>query len=1717
MPASITDLIQLRASMRPDAAAYVFLPDQGTPESITYRELAERSALLAAAVASSGGSGDRVLLLFPPGIDYVVALFACLHAGRVAVPAYPPHPARLARTLPRLEAICADADAAVALASAALLPLVDTFRARIPRLSALRWLAADAGAGGSLAAPNPHEVAILQYTSGSTADPRGVLLGHDNLLHNLEQIRRQFSQTPETRGVFWLPPYHDMGLVGGILEPLYAGYPSVLMSPESFLARPACWLEAIERYEATTSGGPNFAYDLCVRKTLPQERARLDLHSWTVAFNGAEPVRADTLERFAAAFAGSGFRRSAFLSCYGLAEATLLVASTRVGAGPVVRPVDRGALGAGRVVAGEDSLVSCGSPAEGLLVKVVDRVTGQPVPDGTVGEVWVSGPSVARGYWRRPGDPAFAAVLTEHPGRAFLRTGDLGAWVQGELVIAGREKDVVVVRGRNIFPQDLELAAERAHPAVRPGGVAAFAGDEVDGGDPRIVIVCEIERGRSAVDAEAVGRAVRRAVAEDCELPVASVVLVEAGAIPKTSSGKVRRAACRAELSSGALPRLAESRGTVRLTQGPGREQVLAAPAAARAALVAEVIVAAAARRGAPHADAGGSLLDLVPDSLGAAELASDLHAALGVEVELAEVLGDVPVAALAARVAQRMDASAAPPPAADPGVLSPGQSALWLVQQLAPSSTAYNLAAALRLHGPVDPAALERAVARVGERHAQLRIAVAPRDGRPCAVPAPVPRLERVELSGEAEMDEAVARLAGAPFDLERGPLWRVAWLDLAAPVLVLCAHHLVADYASLYVILDDLEQALRDRPLPTQHRCLAELTAVGSARNTTARVEACRAFWAAELNAVPVLDLPTPGPRPARPTHRGTQHEAVIADDVVQALRALAHAERTTLHVVLLAGVHALLHRWTGQEDVVVGTPVTARLLSWTRDLVGYCVNPLPVRAHPRGGRPFADLVREVRDRIVTAVRHELPFPTVVEAVGVARDAGRTPVFQAMFAFEKAPDGRRGALLVPMPGHRGRFAGVDAEPLLVRPSHVGFDLAVLVEESPWGVAVAVQVRHDALPGAYAARFADQWMRLLGAAARSPETLIGRLPLLSPEERVMVVHGASGAVAEEADRCLPALVAAQAERTPDADAVVDEGGSLSYRELVARAAALASHLRARGVGPETRVGVYTGRDREMVVTVLGILAAGGAYVYLDPRHPPSRVAFVISDAQIPVVVTRDGLAAGMPATRADVVVLEEAAGSGGGRAELPDSGLRPENLAYVIYTSGSTGQPKGVAIEHRAAASLALWAHREYGESLLAGTLASTSLAFDLSVFELFAPLTCGGSVIIADSALDLPRLPARSRVTLINTVPSAMTELVGVRGIPPGVRAVNLAGEPLTAALAADVHGLGHVERLYNLYGPTEDTTYSTFERVERGAAPTLGRSLPGRAAYVLDREGEPVPVGVVGEICLGGGGVARGYLHQPGLTAERFVPSALPEAPGRLYRTGDLGRRLADGRIEYLGRRDRQVKVRGFRIELEEVVAALVAHPSVAQAAVSADAGQRLVAHVGAPHGVDARELRAHLEARLPAFMVPNRITVLERLPLTPNGKVDHQALAAAAPPAASPARTEPATPTEAALVEIWREILGVEAGVADNFFALGGHSLLAVRLHARVRERFGVDVSLPALFEQPTIERLARAIESGAVAAPLPSIRPAPRGLLRFEDLHAGGAAGSADQD
>ena len=1088
-----------------------------------------------------------------------------------------------------------------------------------------------------------------------------------------------------------------------------------------------------------------------------------------------------------------------------------------------------------------------------------------------------------------------------------------------------------------------------------------------------------------------------------------------------------------------------------------------------------------------------------------------------------------------------RKEAQAAP--------LSVSQERLWFLHQLDPQLSVYHISRALRLKGSLNRQALGLAIDEIIQRHAVLRTVFPCIDDKPVQHIAPVldRSLDVVDLSALAlaqrrgELLRLLAEKTAAPFEIERGPLVRTALIKLADKqhILLLVLHQLVCDGWSMNLLLRELGLSYRASvggraaALPKIKFQYADYAARQRAQLENRTLQDDLAYWKKRLeNNLSGIALATDRPRPAVQSFRGGRLTLAIPTSLAAKLRRVGADERATMFMVLMAAFNALLWRYTGQADISVGFPVANRRARESQHLIGFFVNTLVLRTDLSGQPTFRRLLKRVREHCRGALAHqELPFDRLVEALQRERDLSRNPLFQAMFAYQNYP-----AAALELPGLKIEAVGLETDT-------AKFDLTLSLTEKLAGLDGFIEYSSDLFDRSTIALLARHFIFLLRGIAADPDRSIASLPLLSEQERRRILidwNRTDAALARR--RCVHELFEAQVKRTPNAAALECGGDRLTYRELDDRANRLAHYLKKRGIGPEKLVALCVERSAEMVIGLLAILKAGGAHLPIDPQYPRARVAFMLDDARASLLLTQMKLRADdrfsalarLAAERRMPVVYMDSDWPAIEKESVKRlaKSARERNLAYVIYTSGSTGRPKGVVIEHRNAAAFLQWAGRTFSRAELAGVLASTSICFDLSVFELLAPLSRGGKVILIQDALGAGDLIERQDVTLINTVPSAVAELLDASALPPSVRTVNLAGEALKPELVRRLYATGTVAKVYDLYGPSETTTYSTFTLRSADSRASIGRPIANSKIYLLDDALQPVPVGAPGELYIGGAGVARGYLHRPELTAEKFLRDPFVKRRGaRMYRSGDLARYFDDGQIEYLGRIDNQVKIRGYRIELGEVEAALAEHRAIRQCVAvageinvdpkafsnpkskscpepldsarehrpssksQAKLGRRienpksekqLVAYVVGKGSElpPASELRSWLRQKLPEFMVPSIFVPLERLPLTPNGKVDRLMLP---PPNAQALRSiqefaAPRTEIEELIAQIWRDVLGIErVGVFDNFFDLGGHSLLAARIAARLRAKLQVDLALRKLFELPTVAGLARHVE------------------------------------
>ncbi len=1350
---SYVELIERRAAENHRRPPFTFLTDDG-PQHLTYGELDTAARRLAAALLDVGGPGDRVVLVHPPGLGYVQAFIACLYAGMVPVPAYPPDPGRPERSLPRLEAIALDADAAIALTTTELLEFVPFVVDMVPSLQRLVWVASDGdrhGETGLVEAhrPAPDDLAFLQYTSGSTSTPKGVMVTHRNLLTNAAHIEDGFGLTSESSTSIWLPPYHDMGLIGGILQPIYTGFPVVLMSPVDLITDPVRWLRSISDYRITTSGGPNFAFDLCTRKVTDAELADLDLSSWTVAFNGAEPIRYDTLERFAERFEPAGFRFDAFYSCYGLAEVTLFVSGGR--------PRRRSG-------ADPDGPVSCGRWHPGERVLVVNPETRIPRPDDEEGEIWVSGPSVAQGYWGRSDDESFG-VQVDGGTETFVRTGDLGFVSGGELHVTGRQKDLIIINGINHYPQDLELMACRAHPDLQPDAAAAFVVDGTVGGE--LIVAVELRRTAEPAVAPEAAAAVRAELSATSDVSTSAVIVLGRGTVPKTSSGKIQRHEAKRQYLAGELAGLhidgRASDGAAKTVESASSsdpvsvgQQVHRAHPDDRSALIRSVIRRAVAANGGPpqdEVDLAKSIFAVGLDSLGVIEAQHQIQRDLGVAVDGHLLRGDrltdavEPLLKIVVDQPASDGGAAAEPDLGQPVPLGSGQQALWYIEQMSGGTAPYNVAGAVRLSGPIDRSRLEEAAAELANRHDALHVSAVAEDGQLVHVLAP-PSLPVVDMGPTPPESDLLTRqlhdVAAEPFDLTRSPLVRLHVWDEAdgGLVLLLVAHHIVVDFWSLVLLVRELaELAGSDAPdLPpagpslldhqrSQQRLMASVDGSDSLR-----------YWERTLaGELPVLDLPTDRPRPSVPTYRGETIEIDIDHRTAAGVRRLAVATGTSPFAVLLTAFHALLARVTGQDEVVVGTPSAGRGEERFASTVGYLINPVAIRARIDPAGSFNDVLTRQAREVNEALRHDdVPFATVVDRLDLRRDPTRSPVFQTLFTLQQVPgrdlEGLVGAAVgrSGLPFTAGAFEG---QTIAVDHHPAPFDLTMAI--APWDGQFLATLGYatDLFDRATVEPLAVGYRQLLEAIVEDPDRPVGLLPLgidghdtvirgpeLSTSARSSLVHD---------------QIFSQANRTPEATALEAGDRSLSYAEFAQRAMALSRRLQTSGMKPESRVGLCLHRDHDFPVAMLAVLAGGGTYVPIDPGLPTARFDQIIADAGIELIVAHPPTAHRVDGRAARMILIDEPlpvddVGAGGSAPSRPFVG--PQSAAYLLYTSGSTGRPKGVVVTHDNVTSFFAGMDERIGCGEDDTMLALTSTSFDISVLELLWTLARGATVVLAD-----------------------------------------------------------------------------------------------------------------------------------------------------------------------------------------------------------------------------------------------------------------------------------------------------------------------------------------------------------------------------------------------
>nr|WP_230419929.1 non-ribosomal peptide synthetase [Catenulispora pinistramenti] len=1641
--ATLPELLGEQAARTPAAMAVVF-----GDQELSYAQLNARADRLARLLIGRGvGPESLVAVVMERSADLVVALLAVLKAGGAYLPVDPGYPAD------RVAFMVADAEPVLALGDA---QTARWWSGDVPLLvmddpAVVRELAryedselTDADRRGQLLPAHP---AYVIYTSGSTGRPKGVTIPHAGLTNFLAAIGERFPLTPDDCLLAVTTVAFDIHILE-LFVPLVAGARVVIASRDS-VHDPAELAGLIGRHRVTImQATPTLWQGLLTEQAEAVRGLRMLV--------GGEqlPVALAARMRDVAADV---------TNLYGPTEATVWCTDHRL---------DVLSQGAG---------IPIGAPLDNTQAFVLDDALS-PVPAGVAGDLYISGVQLARGYLGRMDLTAerFVACPFGVAGERMYHTGDVARWNrEGELEFVGRADDQVKVRGFRIELGEIE-AVLAAHPSVRQAVVVVR--EDVPG-DKRLVgyVVPAAEADDGLTDS------LRGHVAgalPDYMVPSAMVLL---DALPTTANGKLDRRA---------LP-------TPDYTGGSGR-----CPADAREELLCQVF---AEVLGVPTVGVDDNFFELGGHSLLATRLVSRVRSVLGVELSVRALFEAPTVAGLAgrlagagvARPALRAGARSGPVP------LSFAQQRLWFLGELDGPNATYNIPTVLRLSGVLDVEALAAALRDVAGRHEVLRTVFPSAEGVPfqrVLELGDIGSLLRVVPVGPGEdMAGLAAAAAGYVFDLSTEMPLRAVLLT-ASPdehVLVMTVHHIAGDGWSLGPLARDVSVAYAARlagskpgwvPLPVQYADYAvwQRELLGSEDDPGSVLSQQLAYWRRALADLPQeLGLPVDRPRPVVASYRGGTVELSVSAGVHERLAGQARAQGVTLFMVLQAGLAALLSRLGAGTDVPIGSPIAGRTDEALDDLIGFFVNTLVLRTDVSGDPSFVELLGRVREAGLGAFAHQdVPFERLVEDLAPVRSLARHPLFQVMLSLQD--DGGVG---LEVPGVRVQAASPGQEA-------AKFDLSFTVRQQwgttgePAGLRGSVVYAADLFDHETVELIAQRFVRLLEAVAIDPQQSVGRVEVLSAPERQQILQGWNATDREVPEATLPDLFAEQAARTPAATAVVFEGQELSYAQLGARADRLARLLIGRGVGPESLVAVVMERSADLVVALLAVLKAGGAYLPVDPGYPADRVAFMVADAG-PVLALGDAQTARWWTGDVPLLVMDDPAVAQElaryEDSEVTDADRRgrllPSHPAYVIYTSGSTGRPKGVTIPHTGLTNFLAAMGGRLSLTPDDCLLAVTTVAFDIHILELFVPLIAGARVVIAsrDSVHDpaeLAGLIGRHRVTIMQATPTLWQGLLteqaeAVRGLR-----MLVGGEQLPVALATRMRDVG--ADVTNLYGPTEATVWCTDQRLDglsQSAGVPIGAPLDNTQAFVLDSSLRPVPAGSVGELYVAGVQLARGYLGRGGLSASRFVACPFGAAGERMYRTGDVARWNREGVLEFVGRADDQVKVRGFRIELGEVEAVLAVHPSVRQAVVvvreDVPGDKRLVGYVVPTADADAGlpdSLRAHMAGAVPDYMVPSAVVLLDALPTTANGKLDRRALPV--PDYAGGSGRGPADAREELLCQVFAEVLGVPAvGVDDNFFELGGHSLLATRLVSRVRSALGVELSVRTLFEAPTVARLA----------------------------------------
>jgi amino acid adenylation domain-containing protein/non-ribosomal peptide synthase protein (TIGR01720 family) len=1528
--------------------------------------------------------------------------------------------------------------------------------------------------------PAPQDLAFIQFSSGSTSDPKGIMLSHQNLLTNIRAMIRGSRVVQKDSTLSWMPLTHDMGLIGFHLVPLTAGIDQYIMPTQLFIRNPLIWIDKTDEHRATLLSSPNFGYKHFLGGYKKESGKKWDLTCVRLLFNGAEPISYQLCNEFLNSMEVFSLSRETMFPVYGLAEASLAVSFPPVEEEVIPVAIGSGSAGIGdrieEVPLSSDRkytvFVDLGFPVDDCEV-MIGNDKSEPYAEGTLGRVFIKGDNVTRGYYN---DQIATQKAINRQG--WLDTGDLGYIRNGRLVVTGRSKDIIFINGQNHYPHDIEAMID-GFEGIRLGEAAVCGVYNRDSLREDLVIFLR-HRG-SPEDFARLARKLKHHVNKKLGCETGDVVPIKS--VPKTTSGKIQRYKLGQAYSSGEFSTILSELTKIYREWDLGKSRV--EPKTENEKLLHGIWCELLGRKDISIDD---DFFAIGGDSLKSVKLAAAIKQAFGKEVDLSEIFEKPTIASLSAML-ENLPAEMTEPMAKGIGTgpcpLSTAQKRIYLLNQIDPDDLSYNLPAAFMMEGTLDRKKLEDCFRELISRHQMLRTSFELADEGPIQV---INENAFFELGFEKinprETESRISQFI-RPFDLGGAPLMRAKLLQISDTrhLLIFDIHHIIADGTSLGILIKEISELYQGAGLPEIKAEYTDFVTWENSQRQKKEYLENESYWLEKFkDDIPTLDLPLDNQRPPKQHHDGGSLDLKLSSEQTKGIKALAEETGSTINMTLLAVISTLLSRYSGQEDLIIGTPVAGRLHSDVQNTVGMFVNTLPLRFNTYQGKTFSDLQEEVKGICIEAYSHQsYPFAEMVEKAMTKRDLSRNPIFDVMFIYQNIdlPEFKMPGLSIKQYSFDKNTAQVD----------ITFEAKMENEN----LSMKIEYSRSLFDRERIERMCGHFKQIVSEVTRNPGIRLGDIDILTPEEKHQLLEEFNQTAVEyDRNRTVIDMFEEAAEKHREGTALVYGGREMSYGELNEWANAISRRLRGSGVGRESLVGLLMERGFGMIAGILGVLKSGGAYLPIDPDYPAERISYMLEDSGANWLLGDGAILAGMAYGGCKITLEETWEGREGTRNPERVSG--PGDLAYVIYTSGSTGRPKGVMVEHGQLMNFAQGMQGAVGFDSRDSILSLTTISFDIFFLESILPLLKGMKMIISGSKQQrdpglLSHLIAHHEIKMIQITPSRLQMLMNDDENGKclnGVTKLLIGGESLPSVLLEKIKGITKA-RIFNMYGPTETTIWSSVKELTVSNKVTLGRPIANTKLFIKNGNNLQ-PIGVPGELFIGGNGLARGYINAPELTAEKFTVDVKFDKE-RIYKTGDLARWLPDGEVEFLGRNDNQVKIRGFRIELGEIESRMAEYPGIKEAAVAVktdSSGNYAICgyYSAKKQNVETSGFRIFLSKTLPDYMVPSYLTELQTIPQTHNGKIDRKALPEPTGYEDKSVKFPPRNRTDSDLLEIWKRILqNQNIGIDDNFFWLGGHSLKATVLAAEIRKKIGISIPLSNIFESPTIRQLSDYISKG----------------------------------